>query len=162
LASGPLAGYPRVLALARELVVHTAGRLDLQTLIAYVGAYQRVAPLSIGEIWAVAIMLRIALVDELRRLADTVGSARREREESRRWGQRFAAATTGAARIVDASLRAAERQSGRLSDAFVVELLQWLRDQPASAAPAWEALQRALEAQNDSAEAMLRREHTRE
>ena len=161
LAGGPLAGYPRVLALARELVVHTAGRLDLQTLIAYVGAYQRVAPLSIGEVWAVPIMLRIALVDELRRLADNVVSASRDREEARPWGLRFSQSTTDAATTIDASLRAAKRQGGRLSDAFVVELLQWLRDQPASAAPAWEALQRALQEQNDSPEAMLRREHTR-
>jgi cyclic beta-1,2-glucan glucanotransferase len=162
LADGPLAGYPRVLALARELVIHTAGRLDLQTLIAYVGAYQRVAPLSIGEVWAVAIMLRVALVDELRRLADNVVAASRDREQARQWGLRFSESTTDAAAIIDESLRAALRSNGRLSDAFVVELLQWLRDQPASAAPAWEALQRALQAQNDSAEAMLRREHTRE
>jgi cyclic beta-1,2-glucan synthetase len=162
LADGPLAGYPRVLALARELVIHTAGRLDLQTLVAYVGAYQRVAPLSIGEVWAVPIMLRVAMVDELRRLADNVVAACRDREQARRWGLRFSEATTDAATIIDASLRAAVRSNGRLSDAFVVELLQWLRDQPASAAPAWEALQRALQAQNDSAEAMLRREHTRE
>src|SRR6185295_1903154 len=129
------------------------GRFDLQTLIAYVGAYQRVAPLSIGEVWAVPIMLRIALVDELRRLADNVVSASRDREQARRWGLRFSESATDAAAIIDAALRAAQREGGRLSDAFVVELLQWLRDQPASAAPAWEALQRALQAQNDSPEA---------
>ena len=52
--------------------------------------------------------------------------------------------------------------NGRLSAAFVVELLQWLRDQPSSAAPAWQALQRALEAQGDSPEELLRLEHQRE
>ena len=55
---------------ARELITHTAGRLDLQTLIDFAVAYQRAAPLTIGEIWAIAIMLRLALVEELRRLAD--------------------------------------------------------------------------------------------
>ena len=49
-----------------------------------------------------------------------------------------------------------------LSSAFVVELLQWLRDQPPSATPAWLALQRALEAQDDSPEELLRVEHQRE
>ena len=49
-------------------------------------------------------------------------------------------------RVIDR--RAARRRpadDGRLSAAFVVELLQWLRDQPSAAAPAWQALQRALE-----------------
>ena len=44
----------------------------------------------------------------------------------------------------------------------MVELLHWLRDQPSSAAPAWHALQRALEAQDDSPDEMLRLEHQRE
>ena len=37
--------------LARELTVHTSGRLDLETVIDCARAYQRVAPLSIGETW---------------------------------------------------------------------------------------------------------------
>ena len=59
LADGPFAGYPRVYAFARELITHTAGRLDLQTLVDFAAAYQRVAPLTIGEIWAIPIMLRL-------------------------------------------------------------------------------------------------------
>ena len=50
----------------------------------------------------------------------------------------------------------------RLSAAFVVELLQSLRDQPSTAAPAWQALQRALQEQDDSADEMLRIEHQRQ
>jgi cyclic beta-1,2-glucan synthetase len=69
LADGPFEGYPRVYVFARELIVHTAGRFDLQTLVDFATAYQRAAPLSIGEIWAIPIMLRLALVEELRRLA---------------------------------------------------------------------------------------------
>ena len=64
--------------------------------------------------------------------------------------------------MIDDVLVATSRKHERLSPAFVVELLQWLRDQPSTAAPAWQALQRALEAQGDSPEEMLRREHQRE
>src|SRR5262245_38096994 len=60
LADGPFAGYPRVYVFARELIGHTAGRFDLQTLVDFATAYQRVAPLTIGEIWAIPIMLRLA------------------------------------------------------------------------------------------------------
>ena len=86
LADGPLAGYPRVYAFARELITHTAGRLDLQTLVDFATAYQRAAPLTIGEIWAIPIMLRLALVEELRRLAADVVAARRSRDRARAWG----------------------------------------------------------------------------
>ncbi len=140
LADGPFEGYPRVYVLARELVIHTAGRFDLQTLIGFATAFQRGAPLSIGEIWAIPIMLRFALVEELQRLATDVVKARRSRESARRWGLLFADPTVPPNKVISRALREASRTSGRLPAAFVVELLQWLRDQPASAAPAWEAL----------------------
>ena len=162
LADGPSAGYPRVYALARELIAHTVGRLDLQTLVDFAAAYQRVAPLTIGEIWAIPIMLRLALVEELRRLAADVVAARRSRDRARAWGVQLSTGAREPEQIVDGMLHAEAEASGRLSAAFVVELLHWLRDQPSSAAPAWHALQRALEAQGDSPEEMLRVEHQRE
>ncbi len=89
-------GYPRVYAFARELITHTAGRLDLQTLVDFATAYQRVAPLTIGEIWAIPIMLRLALVEELRRLAADVVAARRSRDRARTWGVQLSTGDAGA------------------------------------------------------------------
>jgi hypothetical protein len=125
-------------------------------------AYQRIAALSIGETWAIPIMLRLGLVEELRRLVDGVVSARRSREQARKWETALGQGRAQGQRDLDRLLQAEVAANGRLSAAFVVELLQWLRDQPASAAPAWQALQRALEAQGDSPEELLRIEHQRE
>ena len=61
LSEGPLAGYPRVFGLAWAFVAHTDSRFDPETLTRFVRAYQTVQPLSIGELWAVAITLRIVL-----------------------------------------------------------------------------------------------------
>ena len=71
LAEGPYAGYPRVYVIARDLIAHSAGRFDIETLVDFTAAYQRAAPLSIGETWAIPIMLRLGLVEELRRLVAT-------------------------------------------------------------------------------------------
>jgi cyclic beta-1,2-glucan synthetase len=162
LADGPNRGYPRVYVLARELIAHTAGRFDVDTLADFTAAYQRVSTLSIGEIWAIPIMLRLGLVEELRRLVDGVVSARHSREQARKWEATPAARGESRDDDLDRLLRAEVEANGRLSAAFVVELLQWLRDQPSSAASAWHALQRALEAQDDSPEELLRLEHQRE
>ena len=83
--TGPYDGYPRVYLIARELIAHTAGRFDLETLVDFTAAYQRAAPLSIGETWAIPIMLRLGLVEELRRLVDGVVAARHSREQARKW-----------------------------------------------------------------------------
>src|SRR5437667_12225517 len=48
----------------------------------FVRAYQRVQPLTIGELWAVAITLRIVLVENLRRGARRVVTSRAARREA--------------------------------------------------------------------------------
>src|SRR2546421_587202 len=82
LADGELAGNPRIYALALALIAHTDCRLDTNTLRRFIAAYQTVDPLSIGELWAVAITLRLALVENLRRLAILIVKAREEREQA--------------------------------------------------------------------------------
>src|ERR1043165_6307735 len=82
LADGPFKGYPRIYALSVALIAHTDSYLDSDTLRRFINSYQKVSPLSIGELWAVPISLRIALVENLRRLATRIVSSRGEREEA--------------------------------------------------------------------------------
>ena len=72
LADGFLAGYPRVLGLGWAYVAHTDSLLSGPLLLRFVQAYQTVQALTIGEIWAVAITLRIVLLENMRRLADQI------------------------------------------------------------------------------------------
>src|SRR6266508_5519566 len=67
LARGPLEGYPRVYGLAWAFVEHTDSRFDPETLRRFVRAYQHTRLLTIGELWAIAIYLRVVLVENLRR-----------------------------------------------------------------------------------------------
>jgi len=72
LADGPFAGYPRVFGLAWAYVAHTDSLLSGPVLARFVQSYQQVSPLSIGELWAVAITLRIVLLENMRRLAEQI------------------------------------------------------------------------------------------
>jgi cyclic beta-1,2-glucan synthetase len=82
LASGHLQGYPRVLGIAWAFVAHTDSQFDPEVLRQFVSAYQRVRPLTIGELWAVAITLRVVLVENLRRLAERLVRSLTAREEA--------------------------------------------------------------------------------
>ncbi|MBL8268169.1 MAG: hypothetical protein JNL55_17375, partial [Steroidobacter sp.] len=59
LADGPFVGYPRVFGMAWACVAHSDSRFDMDSLIRFVRAYQVVQPLTIGELWAMAITLSI-------------------------------------------------------------------------------------------------------
>lgn len=79
LAEGFLAGYPRVLGLTWAYVAHTDSLLSGPLLLRFVQAYQTVQALTIGEIWAVAITLRIVLLENMRRLADQISEGLAQR-----------------------------------------------------------------------------------
>jgi len=126
LASGHLQGYPRVYGVAWAYVAHTDSRFDPDVLRAFVTAYQRVQPLTIGELWAVAITLRIVLVENLRRVAERLLLSRRARDEADVLADSLLG-TGGQATISPASvLRDFEKKP--LERAFAVQLVQRLRD----------------------------------
>ncbi len=89
LAQGPLEGIPRVYAVALELISHTDGRITPEYLVRFIQAYQTVVPLSIGELWAVVIMLRIGLVEYLSHLAELLLDSRRQRAAAMDWAERL-------------------------------------------------------------------------
>ena len=61
LARGPSAGLPRVYDLALAAISHGEGRIDAESLSRFIAAYQTATPLTLGELWAIPIMLRLAL-----------------------------------------------------------------------------------------------------
>jgi cyclic beta-1,2-glucan synthetase len=89
LASGVWAGYPRVYEIALELISHTDGRVDEESLRAFISSYQTVSLLRLSELWAVPIMLRLSLLENLRRVASRVAAGRRERERAAYWAERM-------------------------------------------------------------------------
>ena len=135
LASGELEGYPRIYAVALALIAHTDSRLDTNTLQRFIAAYQTVAPLSIGELWAVAITLRLALVENLRRLAIAIARARAERDEADKLADKLLElASLQPANIMSLVNERVGKQED-LPPAFLVQLVQRLREQDPSVMP---------------------------
>jgi cellobiose phosphorylase len=84
-------GEPRVYRLALEVIAHGDGRLEPESLARFVAAYQEGAPLALGELWAIPIMLRLALIENLRRIAARQADSLRQREQANRWADRMTA-----------------------------------------------------------------------
>ena len=89
LAKGPLVGYPRVYDIALEIIAHSDGRVDPENLYNFVNAYQQVTYLKLGELWAIPIMLRFALIENLRRLAATIARDRINKNLADYWADKM-------------------------------------------------------------------------
>ncbi len=160
LAEGPLLGYPRVFGLAWAFVAHTDSRVEPEALRRFVRAYQRVQPLTIGELWAVAITLRIVLVENLRRAASRIVSNRDAREEADAVADRLLGAN-GSPGEPDFPL-VRDRFGREFQPAFVVQLVQRLRDQDPQVTPALRWLEQRLSAQGQTPEQIVRDEHQKQ
>jgi cyclic beta-1,2-glucan synthetase len=122
-------------------------------LLRFVNAYQRVQPLTIGELWAVAITLRVVLVENLRRLAESVVAGRRQRREADALADAFTASPDAPAEPL---LRRLESKSWERP--FAVQLIQRLREHPEATA-VFASLERRLAEEGTSSEELVRAEH---
>ena len=160
LADGPFVGYPRVFGLAWAYVAHSDSRFDPESLRLFVSAYQRVQPLTIGELWAVAITLRIVLIENLRRAAARIVSGRAARQDADDVADRLLG-LNGYAAEPDA-LVSRDAIGDFLAPAFAVQLVLRLRDQDPTTTPARRWLDERLISQGTSADEIVHEEHQRQ
>ncbi len=145
LASGPLAGFPRITGIAWAFVAHTDSHFDAQMLTRFVEAYQRVEALDIGELWALASMLRVILIENLRRSADRIVGGRAQREAADQLADRLLGSPTR--RPEPAAAVFAVFTDGKMPRTLAVQLVQRLRDCDPDVTPAVHWLEESLHAE---------------
>jgi cyclic beta-1,2-glucan synthetase len=158
--TGELNGYPRVYAIALAIIAHTDSRLDSETLRRFVLAYQQVTPLSIGELWAIPITLRVALVENLRRLASRIIIASDARTRANRLADKIL--EMAAERSQPLVIEQAIGDSRRLDRAFLVQLTQRLRDQDPDVSSALGWIEAQLAGEQTTTEQIVHQEHQRQ
>jgi cyclic beta-1,2-glucan synthetase len=160
LTDGPFAGYPRIFGLAWAFVAHTDSHFDPDLLLRYLRAYQSMQPLSIGELWAISVTLRIVLIENLRRLAEYTLHNRQERGEADRLADRLLGVNGLDPEPVAAAL--SSYAEAPLPHAFAVQLVHRLRDQDPRVTPALEWLDSRLAEQGTSPDTVVREVHGRQ
>ncbi|MWV17362.1 cyclic beta 1-2 glucan synthetase [Pseudomonas sp. L-22-4S-12] len=132
LAGGPSSGLPRVYDIALETICHGDGRVDSDSLSRFVAAYQSVMPLTLGELWAIPIMLRLALIENLRRVAARVMANWDDRNLANDWADRLHETAEQDAKNVLLTVADMARSQPPLSSSFVAELARRLQGQSAA------------------------------
>jgi cyclic beta-1,2-glucan synthetase len=156
LASREQAGHTRIYAMAVELVRHSDSLIDRQQLAVFVNSYQRVAPLTIGELWAWPSMLKLALIENLRRLASDTLEARRARRAADAYVSRIEHQNENARRQEVLAL------ASTYGIASVVQLLHRIREYGLQLSSIRTAVEDHLASRDTTAEAAIRGEHQRQ
>ncbi|HEX3933204.1 MAG TPA: cyclic beta 1-2 glucan synthetase, partial [Puia sp.] len=162
LAEGTSTGLPRVYDIALEIISHSDGRVDVESLNSFVTAYQTTTLLTLGELWAIPIMLRLAVIENLRRVAGKIALDRVDDNLAGYWAGKM----TTVAREDPASLIlciADMARSGPVLDSpFVAALTRKLQGKgPALALPlTW--MEQQLSAVGSSSTDLVRQENQKQ
>ncbi|MDF2439270.1 MAG: cyclic beta,2-glucan synthetase, partial [Abditibacteriota bacterium] len=134
-AKSPRSGTTRAYGIARDLVAHTDARLDVHNIEDYVSAYQNETPLTMGELWALPLMFRVALIENLRRLTTQVDQRQRDRERADFWSSRLLAAAHAEPDQILSLLSDLSAEQPVLHDHFSDRLISHLYDEEAALVP---------------------------
>ncbi len=136
LAKGPSRGLPRVYDLALEAISHGDGRMDSDSLLRFVAAYQTVTPLTLGELWAFPIMLRLALIENLRRVSTRITDARIHVNQAQDWANQMMEIAESDPKSLILVIADMARSHPPMVSSFVAELARRLQGHgPALALP---------------------------
>ncbi|HUG66839.1 MAG TPA: glucoamylase family protein [Pirellulaceae bacterium] len=130
LLKGPSAGFPRVYDIALELISHVDGRITAESLASVVAAYQTVTPLTLGELWAIPIMLRLALIENLRRVAARMTAARLHRDQANAWANQMIEAVEQNPRGLVLVMAELTRAGPAMDSEFAAEFARRLHEHP--------------------------------
>jgi len=89
LANGISSGMPRVYDIVLEIISHSDGRVDVKGLSSFIESYQTDTVLMLGELWAIPIMLRLAVIENLRRLSGTIALDMIDHNLADYWAERL-------------------------------------------------------------------------
>jgi cyclic beta-1,2-glucan synthetase len=144
LASDPHRGLPCIYGLAKNLVAHMELRLDRENILAFIEAHQTVRTLTIGELWAIPQMLRIALIESIQSLAVTALADLRERQLADFWANRLIAANRRDSNQLFVILAELAKAEPNPTPYFGAQLVGLLYEEAAALAPVQSWLERTL------------------
>ena len=159
LAEGPLAGHPRIFGLVWAHVAHTDSRFDATSLTEFVNEYQHEQVLTIGELWAVAISLRLILIENLRRVSQRIVESRKGREIADAIADevlKLGSEKFNIAAIFD------RIQEPHITQPLAVQLIQRLRDHDGLSVQMLDWLKSKAELQGYSLDTAVNEEHLRQ
>ena len=125
--NGPSKGMARVYDIAQEVIAHGDGRVDPENLNRFVSAYQSISGLTLGELWAIPIMLRLALIENLRRISARVAQSMLDRNRATAWADKMLQVAEQDPKSLILVISDMARSSPLLVNTFVAELARRLQ-----------------------------------
>ncbi len=127
LVNGNSSGLTRSYDIVLQIISHSDGKIDIENLSNFLKAYQTVTPLKLGELWSIPLMLRLALIENIRRVSARIAIDKVDRNLADYWSEKMIATTEKAPKDLILVIADMARSNPPIVSAFVSELTRQLR-----------------------------------
>ncbi len=127
LRGGNAAGLPRVYEIVHDLISHVDGNVDKTNIGIFISSYQRHTWLNLGELWAIPIMLRLALLEKMGSIAARIAANRLDRDIAYTWAERMLDTAGKDPKDIVLDIADMSRADISMSCAFVAEMVRKLQ-----------------------------------
>lgn len=159
LTGGILKGFPRVYGIALELVSHTGGRIDEKLIVNFIKSYQKKSSLTSGELWAVPIILKMAIIENIRYICSEINETMLQREKADKIAGKFFSEGKILSQEDLNNINLLSREDTNLSPTFVEHLIGLLRKNGRDPGPVIHSIDNILSSKDTSVNEMIEREH---
>lgn len=121
------AGLTRIYDIVLQIISHSDGRIDLESLSGFIRSYQTVTSLQMGELWAIPIMLRLALIENLRRVSARIAIDRVDGNLADYWAKKMIEKAEKAPKDLILIIADMARSKPPMVSVFVSEITRQLR-----------------------------------
>ncbi len=128
LVEGASAGMPRIYDIAVEIISHSDGHLNLSRLSNFISGYQTVNFLNLGELWAIPIMFRLALLENLRRISIQISIDLDNQKLAAYWGEEMMSTLENDPKNLVLVIADMARSKPPMESSFVAELSRRLQE----------------------------------
>ncbi|HVD96839.1 MAG TPA: glucoamylase family protein [Cytophagaceae bacterium] len=127
LANGSTPGLVRIYDIVLRIISHNDGRIDQEGLSSFIRAYQSVTNLQLGELWAIPIMLRLGLIENLRRVSARVAIDRLDANLADYWARQMLETAEKQPKNMILVIADMARSNPPMGSSFVSEITRQLR-----------------------------------
>jgi cyclic beta-1,2-glucan synthetase len=162
LAKGVSAGLPRVYDIAVEIISHSDGYVNLRTLTHFVTAYQEINSLNLGELWAIPIMLRLALLENLRRLSIQISIDLNNKSLATSWADELISVAEKDPKNLVLVIADMARSKPPMASSFVAELTRRLQEKGSALVLALSWLEQTLSENGSTTNELVQQENQKQ
>jgi cellobiose phosphorylase len=157
LRGGEFKNYPRIFALIMELVTHTDGKINEENLLKYMKVYQQENILFDREIWAIPVVMKITLIENIRHICEDIQETQNQRHRAEELFERW---NNGEDMVgICDSVRASIKEFDETSFLFIEHLLYHLRKSGKNYTDCLNVIEETLEKQGTTIEKSIRKEN---